>query len=255
METLIEIPATDSPEAHSASGEYGFIKVRPNTQKWLNHRTKGLGASESAIIWSLNKYVNVPQWISDKINRTSSFEGNFKTDYGHHCENTVLDWANQRLPGMTNPKGIYTYDGVIMATPDRVIHQSDSKEIITVDAKNCGAGAYFGFKKDQKLPIYYWAQAQQQMLAANAVSGFIVVNYANETFCYYKIDRSDVFLDAHIPHAKSVMGKIIYGRAFKSESRNVELVIINEIHRARTQYEEVILSEYEKTHYPWHIDT
>lgn len=187
----------------------GFISVKPNSKRWQKERSKGIGASEAAVLWGLNPWVSITELVNRKVGKREDEEPTFKMNYGLAVEETIMQWAERRLGPLTNPKGIYYADSheFIRATPDRMTSSYD-KDAEVVDAKNSGAGAYFKFKKDPVLPQYYWTQSQQQMLCTGAKQGWMVVNYANETMAYYRIERSDTFLRLHEEQCKILWSAI-----------------------------------------------
>lgn len=238
-----------------ASLAYGFIKVKPNSKRWEKERYNGIGASESSVLWGLNKYVDSLQWFVEKVKKESSFQGNFKTLYGLHAEDTIMKWAEKRLGTLINPKGIYTYQDIIRATPDRTGTDPVSGVEYVVDAKNSGAGATFAFKKDAKLPIYYWTQAQQQMQAADRTEAFMVINYGNEMMCYYRVYRNDRFLELHSRVAKDAWRLIDTARTFPDQLPELSFEFVNQVHANVSEWnDQRFYDEYIKTHYPWHIE-
>lgn len=203
----------------------GFLPVKPNTKRWLKERTKGIGASEAAILWGFNPWTSINDLVNRKIGKDDIQEPVFKMEFGLAAEETIMNWAERRLGTLTNPKGIYYDDRqqYIRATPDRLTTPwkdetgNTVEQFDVVDAKNSGAGAFFKFKKDPALPIYYWMQSQQQMLCAGAKQAYMVVNYANETMAYYRIDRSESFLALHREQC-AILWKVIQSYEFVPEN-------------------------------------
>lgn len=236
----------------------GFIKVKPNSKRWLKERFNGIGASEAATLWDLqyHKADNFEQWISKKAGKVDDYEETFKTRWGHHTEGAILKWAEQQLGPIKRTPGIHYFDGVpaLRSTPDGMGMDLAEKPFV-VDSKSSGRFVTMSFAKKPKLPTYYWVQSQQQMISTETEFGYMVINYGNDYFCYWRIDRSEFFADIHIPMVKHVWGCIEEMREnwpdYEAHGMDHALAYQRE---AVGVFSEQIEKEYVKTCYPWHVD-
>jgi predicted phage-related endonuclease len=195
-----------------------LIAVTPNSAEWERLRYEGIGASEAGNIWGVG-FDDILVMAAHKRNKTNKV-ASFKMRYGHWAEDGICNYTRDRLSRsnylhlLTYPcEGIYAcdYADYIRSTPDRLGSYIDNDNIIrhfVLDSKNSGAGMYWSFKKKPQLKMSYWIQAQQQMLTTEQQEAFMAINFANERFVIWHINRCDEFLEYHTELCKRTWAAI-----------------------------------------------
>jgi putative phage-type endonuclease len=150
---------------------FKVVDLKQGTQKWLNWRHSGIGASDASTIMNENRFKSPDELLHEKKNKID-IEENEKMQKGKDLEPIARTVYQKNTKIMVQPICIQSilYPWLI-ASLDGI--SSDYKKLVEI---KCGESAYNQAAKNI-IPNYYFGQLQHQLM----VTGLNSLDY----WCYW----------------------------------------------------------------------
>ena len=168
------------------------IKVRPNSDEWLEERRRGIGASDAAAILGLDPWRSALDVWANKHALVPDEDATLPMRIGHLLEPIVAGlYTDATGVRLRRPAGMHQHaeHPMLRATIDRHIVGSNA----LVELKTAGhfAGREWGMEGTDEVPKRYIAQAMHQMSCTGADRVDLAVLIDNNSFRRHPILRDD----------------------------------------------------------------
>lgn len=161
-------------------------------QDWMEHRRKGIGASESAALLGVHPYISAFSLWESKISEPKPDE----------------DVEDRRADGLLmEPRVLQKYarktGRAVLPSPGLVHHPKHPTMIATPDALvdfdnrrgPLEAKWLDNYRADDEIPVYIQVQQQQQIACLDAQIGSIAILGSFRSFHWMDADRNQAFID------------------------------------------------------------
>lgn len=138
--------------------------IEPNTQPWLDLRSRYRTASEAAIVLGISPFTTRDRFKLIKAGIAKQYYSAAMRQ-GHELEDQVRQWANQQFN--KDFKEEVWVRGSYLASLDGI----DGKTVIEIKASS----HTYNKVKDGEIPEYYAVQIQQQLFCTDAEVAYLVV--------------------------------------------------------------------------------
>lgn len=164
--------------------------IEQGTAKWLQWRKGVIGASEAAIIMGENRFKGRQQLIDEKRGLIEPFKGNDVTREGQmnepHARAALAKKYKQKLvPTIVQD----IYEPFLAASLDAI--NSSKDQIFEI---KCGARAYETVQISKKVPSYYVAQIQHQLMVTQMESLIFAAYRPDEPLITFEVFRNDSYI-------------------------------------------------------------
>lgn len=182
-------------------------------KEWLSWRSKGIGSSDSAIIWGESPYKNRYDLYLEKISTDDPKEnGNFATEKGQELEPLIRKrWKlvaamDLSIESEWLPLNVDNGNKVMRCSLDG--HEG-LDNLIIAEFKFQGKDAHENIKKNI-CPRHYWIQVQHQLVVSGAKKAYLVsYNDELDTINYMEILPDIEFHNEHIRKCKSFWKEVL----------------------------------------------
>jgi putative phage-type endonuclease len=137
--------------------------MEQNTDKWLEWRSKGLGASDAPIILGVSPYKTPYQLWEEKLGLKKSV-GNWATQRGHDLEPKAKATFELEMD-MDFPSMLATHNKISWLRASLDGYNADKKAVLEI---KCPGKDDHETAKQGRIPDKYWPQIQHQLLVTGA---------------------------------------------------------------------------------------
>lgn len=162
-------------------------------EQWKKLRRTGIGASEIAAAMGISPYQSTLNLWMVKRGLAAEFEGNPATRWGTLKEDMVCQFFANETGLELEPGGLWRSDLLDwqLATPDRgVVGLPEWVEAKCVNAR------VESMNWDKGVPLYVYAQCQQQIDATGRERVHVVAELGGNPPKWWTVERDDVFIAA-----------------------------------------------------------
>ena len=152
------------------------LKLKQNTESWLEARKQYRTASEAAIVCGVSPFTTPKDFKLIKEGLKKQFYSK-AMQLGHELEDQVRRWASDHL-NRDFKEACWVRDKY-MASLDGI----DGDTLVELKVSD----QTYNDLKDGKMPMHYWLQVQQQLYCSPATKGYLVA-YSPEEEEYYCSD-------------------------------------------------------------------
>lgn len=148
------------------------MHLKQNSSKWLEWRTKGIGASDAPIILGVSPWKTPYKLWLEKMTGQSDFKGNEATERGHALEDVARQCAEKQLDTLFFPQCLeHEKFDWMRASLDGI---NLDKKILEIKCpfRPENPNSDHQLAKQGKIPEKYWPQLQHQLEVAKANEGW-----------------------------------------------------------------------------------
>lgn len=169
---------------------------------WLEHRAKGIGASDAAVVYGENPYKSVLQLYCEKagISAADDLSGVEAVEWGHRLQRPVADKYVQETGREIADIGAWT----IVVHPERAWQRATLDYVIApcdghdgpgvLEVKTCGAR--HAEEWEEGVPRTYWIQVQHQLAVTGLSWGSLAVLIGGQAFRWMDVERDEAFIQS-----------------------------------------------------------
>jgi putative phage-type endonuclease len=162
----------------------------------LEVRSKGIGASESPALLGLSPYETAIDVYMRKLGLVENIE-TFHTERGNMLEPSLREWASNRIGIDFMPCDTLVSKRVgqkhVLATPDGIC--IGGGRCTTLELKSPGSRTWHEWGDGDEAPDRYVVQVAQQMLCANADTGYLAA-LVDDDLVVYRYERDEELQDS-----------------------------------------------------------
>lgn len=161
---ITRMTSTKSPETLYKELSMRLVKQEQDTEKWLEWRRQGIGASEAATVLGVNPWESAKSLWKVKTGRKKEFTGNYHTNRGKTLEPVARE-IYESLYGWKVPPACAVHDeyDFVRASLDGL--RSDHRLIVEL---KCPTPKWHRHVLEHGIPDWHYAQVQHQLLVTGA---------------------------------------------------------------------------------------
>jgi putative phage-type endonuclease len=189
-----------------AISEKGFVDTRTlSREEWLKARKAFLGASEAGAVLGFNPYRSAYEVFVDKTSpEIQQQEPNDAIEFGLRLEPVIADVFMERTGKKVVRDNKIRVSGSIpflSASLDRIIIPNNGEGRGVLEIKTVSSEARRQW--EDRIPLNYFAQIQQQMFVAELQYGFFALLVDGRKFEVIEVAREDEYIQMQNAHLSS----------------------------------------------------